>query len=294
MTKPHPLTSITEFAFWTTFFRDLESKRDDALFVDEFADYFLTHSHFSHIRDLPLVHRHCWLYSVRTKLFDKNIMELVSNGEVDVVVNLGAGLDMRPYRLDLPSNLQWVEVDFPELIEYKETALSDLKGVASNCAVTRLSCDLSSKVERMSLYKKLSTLGSSWVFISEGCLVYYSNHEVEALLDEFSKQPESKAIIFDFLSDFGLEAFRRGLWGALNDAGLQLRLGLASSGLQGFFCNLGWVPSKVQYLLKEADKIDRKPPFLWKYWWRIKNAAAGALCPRTWSELSGVTLLRRP
>jgi len=37
---------------------------------------------------------------------------------VDVVVNLAAGLDTRPYRMDLPASLLWIEVDLPPLIAY--------------------------------------------------------------------------------------------------------------------------------------------------------------------------------
>src|SRR2546422_4602991 len=38
--------------------------------------------------------------------------------------NLAAGLDARPYRLPLPSSLRWVEVDFPDVIAYKQEQLA--------------------------------------------------------------------------------------------------------------------------------------------------------------------------
>ena len=41
----------------------------------------------------------------------------------NMVVNLAAGLDTRPYRMDLPSSLLWVEVDLPDLLDYKEGVL---------------------------------------------------------------------------------------------------------------------------------------------------------------------------
>ena len=34
-------------------------------------------------------------------------------------------LDARPYRLDLPSTLRWIDVDLPEIISYKEELLAD-------------------------------------------------------------------------------------------------------------------------------------------------------------------------
>ena len=40
-----------------------------------------------------------------------------------MVVNLAAGLDTRPYRMDLSSSRLWVEVDLPDLLDYKEEVL---------------------------------------------------------------------------------------------------------------------------------------------------------------------------
>lgn len=57
----------------------------------------------------------------RTYLFDRIIREQVAQG-ADMVVNLAAGLDTRPYRMQLPSSLNWVEVDLPKILDYKEVA----------------------------------------------------------------------------------------------------------------------------------------------------------------------------
>jgi hypothetical protein len=43
-------------------------------------------------------------------LFDRFISDAVAQG-ADMVVNLAAGLDARPYRMALPSHLQWIEVE---------------------------------------------------------------------------------------------------------------------------------------------------------------------------------------
>ena len=46
-----------------------------------------------------------------------------------MVVNLAAGLDARPYRMDLPRALQWIEVDLPGILDHKEELLRDEKPV---------------------------------------------------------------------------------------------------------------------------------------------------------------------
>lgn len=39
-------------------------------------------------------------------------------------MNLGAGLDARPYRMIWPKSLSWVEIDLPETFDFKERVLA--------------------------------------------------------------------------------------------------------------------------------------------------------------------------
>ena len=73
-----------------------------------------------------------WLVA-RTKLIDDAIADALADG-CDRVLNLAAGLDARPYRLDLPSELTWVEADLPELLAEKTQALADQ---TPRCRLTR-------------------------------------------------------------------------------------------------------------------------------------------------------------
>jgi O-methyltransferase involved in polyketide biosynthesis len=47
---------------------------------------------------------------IRTVIIDDRIKLAIGEG-VDTILNLGAGLDTRPYRMDLPKTLRWVEFD---------------------------------------------------------------------------------------------------------------------------------------------------------------------------------------
>ena len=49
-----------------------------------------------------------WMTVVRTVVIDRYLQEAIARG-VDTVVNLGACLDTRPYRMTLPASLSWVE-----------------------------------------------------------------------------------------------------------------------------------------------------------------------------------------
>lgn len=61
-----------------------------------------------------------WAITVRTRVFDDLLLSTIQDHGLQGVLNLGAGLDTRPYRLDLPARLQWIEVDLPATIEHKE------------------------------------------------------------------------------------------------------------------------------------------------------------------------------
>src|SRR5437870_13250092 len=69
-----------------------------------------------------------------------------------MVVNLAAGLDARPYRMNLPGSLQWVEVDLPEILAYKEDVLRNETPV---CQVERVRLDLSDVRVRRELFSEL-------------------------------------------------------------------------------------------------------------------------------------------
>ena len=63
-----------------------------------------------------------WSVVIRTRVIDSFVQQLIAGG-VETVINLGAGLDTRPYRLDLPASLRWIEVDLPQIIDLKEARL---------------------------------------------------------------------------------------------------------------------------------------------------------------------------
>src|SRR5437870_5092142 len=113
------IRDISDTARWVAVYRARETERSDALFKDPFARA-LAGERGEHIaRALPYADKTSWSFIARTVLFDRIVDNAVAGG-VDLVVNLAAGLDTRPYRMSLPSSLRWVEADLPEILDYKE------------------------------------------------------------------------------------------------------------------------------------------------------------------------------
>src|SRR5579863_10729044 len=138
---------ISDTARWVAYFRARETERPDALFRDPYAERLAGEHGFHLAKTLPDGNKHEWAWVARTYLFDQFLARAIRDG-ADLVLNLAAGLDARPYRMDLPATLQWVEVDLAELISYKEEILA---GEEPRCRLERIRLDLSDVPGRRAL-----------------------------------------------------------------------------------------------------------------------------------------------
>src|SRR6202171_3304192 len=152
MSEPGSLVSnISDTARWVAYFRARETQRPDALFRDPYAERLAGAHGFQIANTLPDGNKHEWAWVARTYLFDQFFARAIHDG-ADLVVNLAAGLDARPYRMNLPATLQWVEVDLPDLISYKEEILGTEK---PRCRLERIALDLSDVASRRVLFAEL-------------------------------------------------------------------------------------------------------------------------------------------
>jgi methyltransferase (TIGR00027 family) len=168
--KAGPMTqtiqNVSDTAFMVAGFRALENERSKPLFREPLAAK-LVGEHGKKI--LAAVPRHfvgAWSVVIRTVIIDDYIRQAIAAG-VDTILNLGAGLDTRPYRIDLPSSLRWIEVDFPHMIELKETRLA---GEKPSCRLERISLDLTDRALRRKLFADVSARSNKLLVLTEGHL----------------------------------------------------------------------------------------------------------------------------
>lgn len=95
-----------------------------------------------------------------------------------MVINLAVGLDERPYRMNVPATLQWIEVDFPEILDYKTQVLQDERPV---CALERVALDLANVSVRRELFEQPGNRATKALIISEGLIIYFTAEEVASL-----------------------------------------------------------------------------------------------------------------
>ena len=120
------IRDVSDTALMVAGARALESARPNGLINDPYA------ARLAGERGLAIVSAvgQDWMgigLSVRTHLIDQLLSEITNQHWATTVVNLGAGLDARPWRMDLPGALHWIDVDFAPILDYKLNALANEK-----------------------------------------------------------------------------------------------------------------------------------------------------------------------
>ena len=123
----------------------MESERPDALFQDPYARKLAGERGERILASMRRGRSWAWPMIVRTAVLDELIVRTIARDGIDTVLNLAAGLDTRPYRLQLPASLRWIEADFPDVIAYKQ---EQLKGERPVCALEHVGIDLTAVAGR--------------------------------------------------------------------------------------------------------------------------------------------------
>jgi methyltransferase (TIGR00027 family) len=160
----------------------MESSRSDALFHDPLAAGLAGERGLRIARTRP---DGAWVVAIRTVLIDAFVRSAISSG-IDTVINLGAGMDTRPYRMDLPPSLHWVEVDYPNLLEGKTAQLTT---EVPSCSIERVGLDLTDRDAYRELFDRIRTTSTRAMVLTEGVLGDLSVDEAGGLADDLRAQP---------------------------------------------------------------------------------------------------------
>ena len=184
---------------------------------------------------------------------DDVIIDAIADG-CDRVLNLAAGLDTRPYRLDLPPDFTWIEADLPELLAEKEQALAD---ETPRCRLTRHAVDLADSAARDAFLNEELAGAQKALVLTEGLLMYLEDSDVRALSAAFTR-PEIAWWMFD-LSGPGLQKrMNKRTRGMMNSAPFKF----APANGVAYFEDLGWRPIEIDSVFSAAHRFDRLPQWM--------------------------------
>jgi methyltransferase (TIGR00027 family) len=278
------IRNVSDTARLVAIDRAVESERPDALFRDPFARRLAGQRGARIAKSNPLGVRKGgvgWPIVTRTYVIDQMIQAHIAQGG-DMVVNLAAGLDTRPYRMELPSSLQWIEVDLPEILAHKEEILRGEKPV---CSLERVRLDLSDVPARRELFARLGRQSRKALVISEGLVVYLSSDEVALLAQDLAAQPGFRSWILDMVSPKLLATLQKRMTSNLKQAA---PFKFAPEEGPAFFAKFGWAVVEANSLLRAAARVHRLPSYLVPISWLPDSH--GTQPQRPWG---GVCLLSR-
>lgn len=280
------IDNISDTARWVAVYRAMETARPDAIFKDPFADRLAGERGHQILDEMPSGRAYAWPMIVRTAVFDEIILDAIQKRQADLVVNLAAGLDARPWRLPLPPSLRWVDVDLPEILNYKTETLRNEKPLCRYEAVT---ADLTDVQVRQTLFAQLAAGSSHAIVVTEGLLVYLTPEQVAALASDLHAQPSFKEWLIDLASPQLLKRMTR-TWGKdLNAAGAPFQFGPAE-GVE-FFRPYGWREVQFRSTWEEAARLKRTMKGAW--FWNLVGRLASKKAQEGFRRFSGNVLLAR-
>ncbi len=277
-----PIQHVTDTAFWVAAHRAQESARPDALFHDPLAARLVAGRGLDIAARMPSGDTVSWAVVMRTLIIDDYVRAAVAGG-CDTILNLGAGLDTRPYRMDLPATLLWIEVDFPDTIAFKETTLA---GEKPRCVLQRHGVDLADAQKRRAFLAQVS--GQKVLVLTEGVLPYLSNEEAGALAVDLHARPTFAFWIVEHFSAVLMKLTRHlPHRRKLKNAPFKF----APADWHAFFAERGWAVKEMRSLGEEGKRTGRAPRRSW--WLRLMTRLMSKAKRKTLRAAYAYALLER-
>lgn len=248
-----PVRHVSDTALWVAIYRAMESERPDALFRDPYARRLGGERGEAIVRTMPRGRSMAWPMIVRTTVMDEIVLRCIREG-ARTVLNLAAGLDARPYRLDLPADLRWMHVDLPNMLGYfREHMASE----TARCRLEFHAADLRDADARRALFADAASTGPVLV-ISEGLLIYLDADDVAALARDLHDVAGARWWLFDLASPLLLQKFTKHLDRNLAAGNAPFRFAPAEG--TAFFAPMGWREREFRSTWDESLRIRRSVP----------------------------------
>ncbi|MFZ0277248.1 MAG: class I SAM-dependent methyltransferase [Candidatus Sulfotelmatobacter sp.] len=177
------LKGVSETLLIPLHYRVEDSKTDSSVFNDKMAERF--HDAISYdwekfqTANSPLR----WVMPVRTRILDDQVGAFIASNPDQLVVNLGAGLDTRFYRLD-NATIEWIEIDLPAVITFRRKLREPANQRHWLLPASVLDKDWVAEVKRAGKERVL--------FVAEGLFPYFTEEEHKkifaCLVDNFPGQ----------------------------------------------------------------------------------------------------------
>ena len=177
------LGDVQETLLIPLYFRAKESARSDALFHDPHAARIVPTIAYDFSR-FDAAWQLCGDVVVRTTVFDRWVGQFIDQHPDAVIVNLGAGLDARFWRLDNGS-IRWFDLDMPDSIDLRNAFLPAHDRVET-IAMSLFDTGWMDRIER----------NAPLLFVAEALLFYFPRDEVRDVMAAMAKRFPGSTMMF--------------------------------------------------------------------------------------------------
>jgi methyltransferase (TIGR00027 family) len=282
MSEANPIRNVSDTALWVAIYRAQESERPDAIFHDPYARRLGGERGQAIVDTMPRGKTMGWPMVVRTAVMDEIVLRCVQQGAA-TVLNLAAGLDARPYRLDLPASLRWLHVDLPDMIDYFRSHMS---GETPRCQLEFIAADLREAEARRDVFAQAAQHGPVLV-ITEGLLIYLETQNVAELARDLHDIARAKWWLSDLASPMLLKFLERQWQPMLKQGNAPFLFGPADN--TGFFAPFGWREVEFRPHWDESMRLKRTMPNAWI--WNVLRWLQTKKRREAMNRFSGIMLL---
>ncbi len=280
------ISHVSDTARWVATYRAHESERADAVFHDPFARRLAGPRGEAITKEMDRRYAADWPMVVRTKVIDEVLLRCIADERITQVLNLAAGLDARPWRLELPASLRWVDVDHAVMLDEKTAELRD---EPLHCDYEAVRLDLADRDARRTLFARLAAGGHRTLVITEGLLVYLDAAAVRDLADDLAAARGFDLWLMDLASPALLKLMERSWGSAVAKGDAPFKFGPPEH--TAFFARHGWREREWHSMVENGLRLDRIFPFA--RIWMLVGRFFSARKREEFRRFSGMALLER-
>ena len=122
--------------------------------------------------------------------------------------------------MQLPVSLRWIEVDLPDVLNYKQEVLAAER---PECVLERLPLDLRNSAARRALFQRLGGEAKRVLVVSEGIIIYFEADGSAELARDLAAQSSFRRWVTDLTSPALLKMLQKAIGGRLVEAGSPLK-----------------------------------------------------------------------
>jgi methyltransferase (TIGR00027 family) len=258
------ISHVSDTALMVAACRAHETELADAYFRDPFAARLAGDRGFAILAAMPHSNVLRLGLAIRTRFIDELLLEALSQHSIATVLSLGCGLDTRPWRMELAPDLRWIEVDFADVLDYKERLMS---GEQPHCRRERLIADLNDPAQRSAMYEAAGPAPA--LMITEGLLLYLPAATVEGLAVESACHSGVAHWISDITTSHFSKVLGRGADTMQHIRHVQASDALKGEQILGVLQRNGWTTSALRSYITDVGFVRE----------RVQRALGGALPP---------------